>query len=59
MLENDSRAFLICGWTALRPYRGEDKGKDWVEKALGWTVELVEHPRNTAPEKVLEVWATE
>jgi putative transposase len=26
-------------------YRGEDKGKDWVEKALGWSVELVERPR--------------
>jgi putative transposase len=26
-------------------YRGEDKGKDWVEKALGWSVELVECPR--------------
>src|SRR3712207_172482 len=35
-------------------YRGEDKGKDWVEKALGWTVELVERPRKPAPEKVLE-----
>jgi hypothetical protein len=22
-------------------YRGEDKGKDWVQKALGWSVELV------------------
>jgi putative transposase len=40
-------------------YRGEDKGKDWVEKALGWTVELVERPRKPAPEKVLEAWADE
>jgi putative transposase len=40
-------------------YRGEDKGKDWVEKALGWTVELVERPRKPAPEKVLEAWAAE
>ena len=22
-------------------YRGEDKGKDWVEKTLGWSAELV------------------
>jgi putative transposase len=22
-------------------YRGEDKGKDWVEKILGWTTEIV------------------
>jgi hypothetical protein len=21
-----------------------DKGKDWVEQALGWTVEIVRHP---------------
>ncbi len=35
-------------------YRGEDKGKGWVEKALGWSVELVERPRKPAPEKVLE-----
>jgi putative transposase len=40
-------------------YRGENKGKDWVEKALGWTVELVERPRKPAPEKVLETWAAE
>ena len=30
-------------------YRGEDKGKDWVEKTLGCSVDLVEranlHPR--------------
>ena len=26
-------------------YRGEDKGKDWVEKVLNWTVEMVERPR--------------
>src|SRR5215212_2234104 len=40
-------------------YRGEDKGKDWVEKVLGWTVELVERPRKAAPEKVLMTWAAE
>lgn len=38
-------------------YRGEDKGKGWVEKALGWSVELVERPRKPAPETVLMVWA--
>ena len=26
-------------------YRGEGKGKDWVEKVLRWSVELVERPR--------------
>jgi putative transposase len=40
-------------------YRGEDKGKDWVQKVLGWTVELVERPRKPAPEEVLMRWAAE
>jgi putative transposase len=40
-------------------YRGEDKGKDWVEKALGWSVELVERPRKPAPKEVLKMWAQE
>ena len=38
-------------------YRGEGKGKDWVEKALGWRVDLVERPRKPAPEEVLKSWA--
>ncbi len=38
-------------------YRGEDKGKDWVEKTLGWSVELVERPRKPAPKEVLKLWA--
>ena len=38
-------------------YRGEDKGKDWVEKALGWSVQLVERPRKPAPQEVLKLWA--
>ena len=40
-------------------YRGEDKGKDWVEKTLGWRVELVERPRKPAPEEVLMRWAAQ
>ncbi len=40
-------------------YRGEDKGKGWVEKVLGWTVQIVERPRKPAPEKVLMAWAAE
>ena len=40
-------------------YRGENKGKDWVEKKLGWSVELVERPRKPAPEEVLLTWAKE
>ena len=34
-------------------YRGEEKGADWVQKSLGWSVDLVERPRKPAPEKVL------
>jgi putative transposase len=40
-------------------YRGEDKGKDWVEKTLGWSVELVERRRKPAPKEVLMAWAQE
>src|SRR5918999_1346040 len=40
-------------------YRGEDKGKDWVEKTLGWSVDLVERPRQPAPKEVLIAWARE
>jgi putative transposase len=38
-------------------YRGEDKGKDWVEKTLGWSAQLVERPRKPAPKEVLMAWA--
>jgi putative transposase len=38
-------------------YRGEGKGKDWVQKTLGWTVDLVERPKRPAPEEVLMRWA--
>jgi putative transposase len=40
-------------------YRGEDKGKDWVEKTLGWSVDLLERARKPAPEEVLRAWARE
>ena len=32
-------------------YRGEDKGADWVEKILGWSVELVERPKKPLPKR--------
>jgi len=38
-------------------YRGEDKRKDWVEKTLGWTVELVQRPPKPVPKDVLMAWA--
>jgi transposase len=31
----------------------------WVEKALGWSVELVERRGKPAPEEVLKLWAEE
>jgi transposase len=40
-------------------YSGEDKGGDWVQKTLGWTVEIVSRPRKPAPEEVLMRWARE
>jgi putative transposase len=40
-------------------YREKDKGKDWVEKTLGWSVDLVERPKKPAPEEVLMAWARE
>jgi putative transposase len=40
-------------------YRGEDKGKDWVEKTLGWSVELVERPHKPASKEVLMAWASQ
>ena len=38
-------------------YSGEDKGADWVEKTLGWRVEIVRRPRKPAPKEVLMAWA--
>ncbi len=38
-------------------YNGEDKGGDWVEKTLGWRVEIVRGPRKPAPKDVLMRWA--
>ena len=36
---------------------GEDKGGDWVQKTLGWTVQIVIRSRKPAPKEVLIVWA--
>jgi putative transposase len=33
-------------------YRGEEKGRGWVEKVLGWTVDVVERLRKPAPEVI-------
>ena len=29
-------------------YNGQGKGADWVQKALGWTAEIVRHPPKAA-----------
>jgi putative transposase len=60
LLKDADRAFprLSHLWVDAG-YRGEDKGADWVEKTLGWSVELVERQRKPAPEEVLMAWAKE
>ena len=40
-------------------YNGQEKGADWVEKVLGWSAEIVRHPRKLAPEEVMRRWARE
>ena len=41
-------------------YTGEDKGKGWVQKVLGWTAEkIVRHPPKIAPERVMRAWVRE
>jgi hypothetical protein len=38
-------------------YRG--RGKEWVEKELGLSVEVVHHTPKPTPEKVARIWAEE
>ncbi len=40
-------------------YNGQGKGADWVEKALGWTAQIVRHPPKVASQEVLRAWARE
>jgi putative transposase len=40
-------------------YTGEDRGAGWVEKVLGWTAEIVRHPKKLAPEEVMMAWVRE
>jgi putative transposase len=67
MLDQEGIKTLLDGAKELFPrlshlwldagYRGEEKGRGWVEKVLGWSVDLVERPRKPAPEEVLKSWA--
>ena len=40
-------------------YTGQDRGAGWVERALGWTAEIVRHPPKPAPQEVMMRWARE
>jgi putative transposase len=40
-------------------YTGEGKGADWVERVLGWTAQIVQHPPKMAPEEVMRRWVRE
>jgi putative transposase len=40
-------------------YTGEGKGADWVERVVGWTAEIVQHPPKMAPEEVMRRWVRE
>ena len=40
-------------------YRVENKGADWVQKTLGWSVDPLQCPRKPAPEEVMMRWAAE
>ena len=40
-------------------YTGEGKGADWVERALGWTAQIVRHPPKMAPDEVMRRWVRE
>jgi putative transposase len=40
-------------------YTGQDKGAGWVERALGWTAEIVRYPPKLAPEEVMSAWVRE
>src|SRR5215204_220264 len=49
----DTQFPRLCHLWLDAGYRGEDKGKDWVKKTLGWSVDLLERPRKPAPKEVL------
>jgi len=40
-------------------YTGQDRGAGWVEKTLGWTAEIVRHPKKLVPEEVMMRWVRE
>jgi putative transposase len=40
-------------------YTGQERGAGWVESVLGWTAEIVRHPKKLAPEEVMRTWIRE
>jgi transposase len=52
--ERLSHVWLDAGYTGQ-----EDKGAGWVERILGWTAEIVRHPKKLAPEEVMRAWVRE
>ena len=53
-LKRLSHLRLDAGYTGQ-----EDRGAGWVEKVLGWTAEIVRHPKKLAPEEVMWAWVRE
>src|ERR687884_2353524 len=51
--ERLSHVWLDAGYT------GQDEGAGWGERMLGWTAEIVRHPKKPAPEEVMRAWARE
>ena len=49
-----SHLWLDAGYTGQ-----EDRGAGWVEEVLGWTAEIVRHPKKLAPEEVMWAWVRE
>ena len=53
-LKRLSHLWLDAGYTGQ-----EERGAGWVEKVLGWTAEIVRHPKKPAPEEVMWAWVRE
>jgi transposase len=55
----DRKTLTLLTYAKKLTQEPKDKGRGWVEKVLGWTVDLVERPRKPAPEEVLKAGAAE
>jgi putative transposase len=49
-----SHLWLDAGYTGQ-----EERGAGWVQRTLGWTAEIVRHPKKLAPEEVMNAWVRE